>query len=189
MQRVLWCSLVIILSVDVPSHSQTQKPVVVGEVHVEWSAPPATLQTAVSSADAIFLGTVHSTRPFTLGSHSNVVIRTIYTFRIDDVIRPHQMLAGSSVDVYRYGGDVDTGPTIYRAVDPQFPSFSVGEQLVLFVNFNADANMFQDRGPDGAFRVQNAAVTSIGYSPVSEAQQNRSAADFIAQLKSIVAGP
>jgi hypothetical protein len=102
---------------------QATKPIVVKEIHVDRLEPVAKLGAAVASAHAIVRGTIVSSRPV-LGNVSPIT-QTIFSIRVDDLLKPHSMLLGGVIDVFRRGGDVDAGPTIESAKLDHYPLYSL----------------------------------------------------------------
>jgi len=105
----------------------------------------------------------------------------MYTLDVAEVIHSEWPLS-QSINVCRYGGDIDEGVRVKRIVESDFPAFMPGREYVMFLLWNNILNGFELKfGADSAYEVMpNGTITTHGRSRLAHAQSGRSAAAMIA---------
>jgi hypothetical protein len=129
------------------------KPTVTSEMIVDYLRPPATLEEAVQSADAIIIASIVSAETYQ-PPVGGAGARLLYTVQISDVLRNHQNLGAPTAQVYRFGGDMDQGDYVIRKTERGFPRFAIGHTYIMFLVWNRMLNGFEPRfGPNGIYEV------------------------------------
>ncbi len=177
-----------LLSVAV-SHGRAQgKPIAITNMIVDYAERPTALGPAVASASAVVVGRIRDMRNY-LPPQNGATVRTMYTLDVAEVIHSEWPLS-QSINVFRYGGDIDEGVRVKRIVESDFPAFMPGREYVMFLLWNNILNGFELKfGADSAYEVMpNGTITTHGRSRLAHAQSGRSAAAMIADLKKEAVG-
>jgi len=153
------------------------------EIHVDYIAPPSTIDEAVQTADVVVLGFVRGVRSYQ--PPLNTTVRMIYSVEVTAILRNHAAVTTPTLDVYRLGGQVDRGDYVENVVEAGFPNFVPGHQYVLFLTWNSALTAFEVfRGPDGAFELlPDGTVDSASRSRFGQAQTAKLAGSLISDVK------
>jgi hypothetical protein len=171
-------------AVLVSRHVEPQPPKRVKEVYSNtyWKGPAATLTETILAVDAVVRGRVLGGEP--RDTKDNVT--TAYRFKVDEIIHA---LGGHPVDeseitILRNIGDRDRGAYIERTIDSDFPPFELGQQYVVFLNWDPYRDAWVPGiGPDSVIDITTAVVRSPGYADLTKAQKGKPAAEYLELLR------
>jgi hypothetical protein len=163
---------------------QPAKPVVEVPIEVSYSAPPATLEDATRSADAVVLVRIRGSRPYQ-PSISGATLRTAYQIDVLETLKLDSRLTPDSV-VFRFGGDEDKGTHIRQLRESSFPAFRPGQEYVLFLKWNSVLEGFETSGgPNTAFEIlSDGTVQSPGKAAFARGQAGKSKSMFLTAVRS-----
>ena len=88
-------------------------------------------------------------------------ISTDYTGQVLTLAKGDQSLQGKTITIRRPGGAVSLEGGTATARDPDFSPFDVGEEYVLFLNYDGDDRFIVPFGAQGAFTVDQGKVTQV----------------------------
>jgi hypothetical protein len=134
--------------------------------------PNAWLQELAGNSSAIVIGRPYN-RISSLTSEQTFVFSD-YEFRVEKVLKDSGNLIAASpqVVVTRPGGVVDYGDKTFRAIDPEFQLFHLGERYLLFLTRLPDSGTYKV-GASGAFLLKGGTVIAAKTHPRHALQNDR----------------
>ena len=141
-------------------------------------------------ADLVVTGSIAASRYVVESEAGRQSVSTDVQFTIATVIKGSGHGPDTTVSILRRGGDVDLGDTIRRSTQPGFPRFEVGEQYLLFLQWNAFPSAYEVMyGPNGTFKIVSDSVRSVGMSALSKQYDGQPVSSVIRDIRLGIGGP
>jgi hypothetical protein len=182
--KLQWLSILVaaLLGVSSTSDAQRQGPPII----VDYFRPPDSLEDAIKKADLVAVVRTLSAEP-AKGRSSPM---TYFVARITEVLSSHaEVSVGSTIRIARLGGLVTIKGVEYLQEEHRFPPWSVGQTLVLFLEWESTGAVFVPAfGPDFAFTEDgDGLVRSSGHrSRVAASFTGRPLGALVASIRSKV---
>lgn len=164
------------------SQQQPSKPIKHFYNNTYWKGPAATLAETILAVDAVVRGRVLGGEP--RDTKDNVT--TAYRFKVDEIIHAFggHPVNESEITILRNIGDRDRGAYIERTIDSDFPPFELGQQYVVFLNWDPYRGAWVPGiGPDSLIDITTGVVRSPGYHDLTKAQKGKPAAEYLELLR------
>lgn len=134
--------------------------------------PSAWLQELVANSTAIVVGRPYN-RVSALTAEQTFVFSD-YEFQIEKVLKDSgkHISTSSQIVVTRPGGAIDYGPKSFRAIDPEFQLFHLGERYLLFLTRLPDSGTYKVTAAR-AFHLEGGLVRPAKTHPLHVLQSDR----------------
>ena len=152
------------------------------EIIMEFGAAPTSWSEALDSAPVVARVKLLDKHYRTI--NDGLVTITQYTAEVLEYFKAGTAVS-RTIQVYRWGGLRKEGRREIKTSVQGYPDFFVGEEHVLFLDWNSDVGAYSTKGPNYAYRLdrETGRVYTAGTSPFAVRQRGRTISSMLAHLR------